>query len=45
LNLKTDNLKHGLIGWVKIWKDAFSKDLHKKAKNSLGDLTDHIKGL
>lgn len=34
-----------MINWVKVWKDAFSKDLHKKAKHSLGDLTDHIKGL
>lgn len=45
LNLKTENLKHGLINWVKVWKDGFSKDLHKKAKISLGDLSDHIKGL
>lgn len=43
--MKTENLKHGLINWVKVWKDAFAKDLHKKAKISLGDLSDHIKGL
>ena len=38
-------MKHGLNNWVKVWKDAFAKDLHKKAKISLSDLSDHFKGL
>jgi len=45
LNLKTDSLKHGLVGWVKVWKESYSKDLHKKAKHSYEDLNDHIKQL
>ena len=45
LNLKTESLKFGLNNWVKVWKDAFAKDLHKKAKISLSDLSDHFKGL
>lgn len=28
---------------VEVWKDAFSKDLHIKAKNKLEELTDEIK--
>ena len=45
LNLKTKNLKDGLIDWVKMWQGAFSKDLHKKAKHLLEKLTDEIKQL
>ena len=45
MNLTTDHLKHGLISKIKQWKDAFSKELHKKAKSSLDNLTDEIKQL
>lgn len=43
LSLKTENVKSGLKRLVEVWKDAFSKDLHIKAKNKLEELTDEIK--
>jgi hypothetical protein len=43
LSLKTDHVKGGLKRWIDIWKDAFSRDLHKKAKTLLESLTDEIK--
>lgn len=43
LSLKTDNVKGGLKKWIEQWKEAFSKDLHKKAKTLLEHLTDDIK--
>jgi hypothetical protein len=43
LSLKTENVKAGLKSWIDSWKDAFSRDLHKKAKNLLENLTDEIK--
>jgi dynein heavy chain len=43
LSLKTDHVKGGLKGWIDTWKDAFSRDLHKKAKTLLESLTDEIK--
>jgi hypothetical protein len=43
LSLKTENVKAGLKGWIDSWKDAFSRDLHKKAKTLLENLTDEIK--
>jgi len=43
LSLKTDNVKGGLKGWIDTWKDAYSRDLHKKAKTLLENLTDEIK--
>jgi dynein heavy chain len=43
LSLKTDNVKQGLNKWISQWKEVFSKDLHKKAKNLLEHLTDDIK--
>lgn len=43
LSLKTENVKTGLKNWIDTWKDAFSRDLHKKAKNLLENLTDEIK--
>lgn len=43
LSLKTDNVKSGLKTWIDSWKDAFSRDLHKKAKTLLENLTDEIK--
>lgn len=33
----------GLKRWIEMWKSAFSKDLHKKAKTLLEHLTDDIK--
>lgn len=45
LNLRTESLQLGLIGWVKQWKDGYCKDLHKKAKHQLDGLSDHIKQL
>lgn len=43
LSLKTENVKSGLKRLVDVWKDAFSKDLHAKAKSRLEELTDEIK--
>lgn len=43
--MTTDRLKHGLISKIRQWKDAFSKELHKKAKFLLDNLTDEIKQL
>ncbi len=43
LSLKTENVKAGLKAWIDSWKDAFSRDLHKKAKTLLENLTDEIK--
>lgn len=43
LNLKTENVKQGLMRWIEQWKEVFSKDLHKKAKTLLEHLTDDIK--
>lgn len=43
LSLKTDNVKTGLMKWIESWKDAYSKDLHKRAKTLLEELTDNIK--
>ena len=43
LSLKTENVKHGLKRWIEMWKDAYAKDLHKKAKTMLEALTDDIK--
>lgn len=41
--MKTLNVKNGLITWIEHWKEVFSKDLHKKAKNMLENLQDEIK--
>ena len=43
LSLKTDSVKGGLKNWIDTWKDAYSRDLHKKAKTLLENLTDEIK--
>ena len=43
LNLKSESVKMGLKRWIEMWKSAFSKDLHKKAKSHLESLTDDIK--
>jgi len=43
LSLKTDNVKGGLKKWIELWKESFSRDLHKKAKTLLEHLTDDIK--
>jgi len=43
LSLKTENVKSGLKKWIEQWKDAYSRDLHKKAKTMLEALTDDIK--
>lgn len=43
LSLKTDHVKNGLMKWIQLWKESFSKDLHKKAKTLLEHLTDDIK--
>lgn len=42
LSLKTEFVKSGLKAWIDTWKDAFSRDLHKKAKTLLENLTDEI---
>jgi len=36
-------VKTSLKNWIDSWKDAFSRDLHKKAKTLLENLTDEIK--
>jgi dynein heavy chain len=33
----------GLKRWIESWKDAFAKDLHKRAKSRMEQLTDMIK--
>lgn len=43
MSLKTESVKSGLKRWIEQWKEVFSKDLHKKAKKLLEDLTDDIK--
>lgn len=45
LNLRTKNLKDGLIMWIQQWIEKFSMDLHKKARNQFEHLSDGIKGL
>jgi len=43
LSLKTDNVKNSLKTYINSWKDTFSRELHKKAKNLLEQLSDEIK--
>ena len=43
LSLKTVNVKSSLQRWTNNWKDVYSKDIHKKAKTLLEQLTDEIK--
>lgn len=42
LSLTTVNVKAGLNEWIKQWKGAYSKDLHKKARNLNDDLLTEI---
>lgn len=43
LSLKTHNVKLGLKRWIVNWKEAFAKDLHKRAKSMMEDVKDNIK--
>ena len=43
--MKTENVKNGLKDWINKWKDVYSRDLHKKAKNHLDKLTEVIKSI
>lgn len=43
LSLKTNNVKLGLKKWIVNWKEAFAKDLHKRAKSMMEDVKDNIK--
>jgi len=43
LQLKTKGVKDALSGYLNQWKLVFSKDIHKQAKNLLGNLADDIK--
>lgn len=43
LSLKTSNVKLGLKKWIVSWKEAYAKDLHKRAKTMMEDLKDNIK--
>lgn len=43
LQLKTVNVKTGLKKWISLWKDVYSRDLHKRAQTLLEHLTDDIK--
>jgi hypothetical protein len=40
LSLKTNNVKVGLKKWIESWKDAYAKDLHKRAKNLMERMND-----
>jgi dynein heavy chain len=43
LSLKTNNVKMSLKKWIESWKDAYAKDLHKRAKILMEKLNDQIK--
>jgi dynein heavy chain len=43
LSLKTEGVKMSLKSYINAWKETFSRELHKKAKNSLEQLSDEIK--
>jgi chromosome segregation ATPase len=43
LSLKTNNVKTGLQKWIIQWKDAYAKDLLKKAQTNIDKLTEEIK--
>jgi hypothetical protein len=43
LSLKTDNVKAGLHKWIILWKDAYAKDLLKKAQTNMDKLAEEIK--
>jgi dynein heavy chain len=43
LSLKTNNVKTGLHKWIILWKDAYAKDLLKKAQTNMDKLTEEIK--
>jgi dynein heavy chain len=43
LSLKTNNVKTGLQKWIILWKDAYAKDLLKKAQTNIDKLTEEIK--
>ena len=43
LSLKTNNVKLGLKKWIESWKDAYAKDLHKRAKTMMEHMNDQIK--
>lgn len=43
LSLKTNNVKTGLHKWIVLWKDAYAKDLLKKAQTNIDNLTEEIK--
>jgi dynein heavy chain len=42
LSLTTANVKNGLNEWIKQWKGAYSKDLHKKARHLNDELLTEI---
>lgn len=41
--LKTQRLKERLKEYLKSWKEAFTRDLHKRARARLETLNDYIK--
>jgi hypothetical protein len=41
--LKTVNVRTGLTRWILLWKDAYAKDLLKKAQTNIDNLTEEIK--
>jgi len=43
LSLKTDFVKQGLSVWIATWMEAYTKDLHKRAKGSLQQVSDELK--
>ena len=43
LSLQTVNVKKQLSEWIHNWKEVYSRDIHKKAKTLLEQLTDEIK--
>lgn len=43
LSLKTDFVKKGLEIWINTWMEAYTKDLHKRAKTRLENVIDDMK--
>lgn len=43
LSLKTQGVKLGLKKWISNWKEAYARDLHKKAKTKMEEVKDICK--
>jgi hypothetical protein len=40
--LQTDKIKEGLTNYVNKWNEAFSRDLHKRARFRLDNVLEYI---